>query len=225
MKNKTKTFRYLLSQDDWIDVRITKDIEANKIIKFSLNLSSIIKEKAYPVIRYDNAHGYTHIDRYWTRRKEKLTNLSMEDVIQMARKDLVSNWKKYRKKVEKKLEMVKMDEAVQMNVSTIDDFFNIIEGVITDPDNFDKLPDNMIFAKDYETLHKILTEKRLELIEIILHNPDKNISSIAKILKRKRESISRDISILESLGIVNVKKKGRSKIPRLSKQYIVVPLV
>ena len=118
-----------------------------------------------------------------------------------------------------------MDETIDMNISTIDDFFNIMEGIITDPDNFDKLPDNMIFAKDYETLHKILTEKRLELIGIILHNPDKNITSIAKILKRKRESISRDISILESLGIVNVKKRGRSKIPRLSKQYIVVPLV
>ena len=118
-----------------------------------------------------------------------------------------------------------MDETVRMEISTMDDFFDIIEGVIADPDNFDKLPDNMIFAKDYETLHKILTEKRLELIGIIRSNPDENIKSIAKILKRKRESISRDIGILESLGIVDVKRKGRSKIPRLSKQYIVVPLV
>ena len=101
MKTITKSFRYLLSQDDWIDVRITKGVEANKIIKFSLNLSSIIKEKAYPVIRYDNAHGYTHIDRYWTRKKEKIMNISMEDVIQMARKDIVDNWEEYRRKVER----------------------------------------------------------------------------------------------------------------------------
>lgn len=117
-----------------------------------------------------------------------------------------------------------MDEPVHMEISTVDDFFNVIEGVITDPDNFDKLPDNMIFAKDYETLHKILTEKRLELIGIIRKNPEKNIKSIAKILKRKRESISRDISILASLGIVDVKKKGRSKTLRIAKQYVVVPL-
>lgn len=48
-----------------------------------------------------------------------------------------------------------MDEPVHMEISTVDDFFSVIEGIVTDPDNFDKLPDNMIFAKDYETLHKI----------------------------------------------------------------------
>jgi len=52
-------------------------------------------------------------------------------------------------------------------VSCVDDFFDIVEGVISDPSKFDQMPDNMIFAKDYATLHKILTEKRLELIDAI----------------------------------------------------------
>ncbi len=102
LKTKTKTFRYLLSQDDWIDVRITKDMEANEIIKFSVNLSSIIEEKVYPVIRYDNAHGFTHIDRYW-KKKETLKGMTMESVIQMARSDLVENWVKYRNLVKRKV--------------------------------------------------------------------------------------------------------------------------
>ena len=127
--------------------------------------------------------------------------------------------------LKEKLEMIIMNEPMHMEISTIDSFFDIIEEVITNPTKFDKLPENIIFAKDYETLHKILTEKRLELIGLVHHNPDKNIQSLAKILHRKRESISRDIRILESLGIVDVMKKGRRKIPRISKQYIVVPLV
>ena len=101
---KTKTFRYLLSQDDWIDVRVTKDIEVNEIIKFSVNLSSIIKERAYSIIRYDNSHGFTHIDRYWDKRKKIIKKGTMEQVIQMAKKDIVGNWEAYRRKVERIIE-------------------------------------------------------------------------------------------------------------------------
>lgn len=97
----TKTFRYLLSQDDWIDVRVTKNIEANEIIKFSVNLSSIIMEKAYSIIRYDNSHGFTHIDRYWDKGKKKIENASMKQVIQIAKRDIVNNWEGYRKRVER----------------------------------------------------------------------------------------------------------------------------
>jgi len=101
---KTKTFRYLLSQDDWIDVRVTKDIEVNEIIKFSVNLSSIIKERAYSIVRYDNSHGFTHIDRYWDKGKEIIKKGTMKQVIQMAKKDIVSNWEAYRRKVERIIE-------------------------------------------------------------------------------------------------------------------------
>jgi len=117
-----------------------------------------------------------------------------------------------------------MVKSYKIKSSSVDDFFDIIEGVISDPLKFDQMPDNMIFAKDYATLHKILTEKRLELIDAIKQNPENNIDSLSKILKRKREAISRDVKILHSMGILNVKRIGKNKIPIIQKQYIIVPL-
>jgi len=117
-----------------------------------------------------------------------------------------------------------MSNEVKMKISTLNDFFDIIEEIISDPSKFDKMPDNMIFAKDYATLHKILTEKRLELIDAIKEHPKENIDSLSKILKRKREAISRDLRILQSMGIVKMKTIGKNRIPFIQKQYIVVPL-
>ena len=117
-----------------------------------------------------------------------------------------------------------MSNEIKMKISTLNDFFDIIEELIMDPSKFDKMPDNMIFAKDYATLHKILTEKRLELIDAIKEHPKENIDSLSRILKRKREAISRDLKILKSMGIVNMKTIGKNKIPFIQKQYIVVPL-
>ena len=121
-------------------------------------------------------------------------------------------------------ELITIGTKANKKHSSIDRFFDIIEGVISDPSKFDQMPDNMIFAKDYTTLNKILTEKRLELIDAIKQNPEKNIDSLSKILKRKREAISRDVKILHSMGILDVKRIGKNKIPRLQKQYIIVPL-
>lgn len=99
----TKRFRYLLREEDWIDVRITTT-EDNNIVRFSVNYTAIIEDKAYPVIRYDNAHGFAHIDRLWLdpeKRKEEIKGLSNIDILKIARKDITDNWKKYRKKMEK----------------------------------------------------------------------------------------------------------------------------
>ena len=98
---KTKTFRYFLSESNWIDIRVTKDLKKNEIVKFSVNLSSIISGDIYSIIRYDNAHGFTHIDRYGKTEKEIIKNKSKKQIMNMARTDISTNWKKYRKMVEK----------------------------------------------------------------------------------------------------------------------------
>ena len=90
-----------MSENDWIDIKITKDLTINEIVKFSVNLSSIISGDIYSIIRYDNSHGFTHIDRYGNTEKEIIKNKSKEQIINMARTDISTNWKKYRKMVEK----------------------------------------------------------------------------------------------------------------------------
>ena len=101
LATKTKTLRYFLSEFDWIDIRVTKDLTKNEIVKFSVNLSSIISGDIYSIIRFDNAHGFTHIDRYDKTKKDIIKNKSKEEIIKLARTDISTNWKRYRKKVEK----------------------------------------------------------------------------------------------------------------------------
>ena len=91
---KTKALKYILSENDWIDTRITKDLTKNEIIKFSINLSSIISKDTYSIIRYDNAHGFTHIDRYWESKKEIIEDKTKVDILKLARTDIRKNWKK-----------------------------------------------------------------------------------------------------------------------------------
>ena len=98
----TKEFRYHITVDDWIDVRFTIDDDSN-IVKFSDNYTALIDQKAYPIIRYDNAHDCAHIDRYWTSKKEQIQGKTNLEIIRLARNDIINNWKKHRKKVEQLL--------------------------------------------------------------------------------------------------------------------------
>lgn len=103
MQTRTKWFRYHLTTQDWIDVRITENVRGKEIIKFAVNLSVEVSGKVYSAIRYDNAHGYSHIDRFWEDGKENIEGKNKSSVMKMARKDILSNWLEYRSRVVKKL--------------------------------------------------------------------------------------------------------------------------
>ncbi len=70
----------------------------NKVIEFMIQLETMIKDKWYPVIRYDTKHGFAHKDIiHFDGRKEKY-NLGMSNYnigITFAEQDLKSNWEKY----------------------------------------------------------------------------------------------------------------------------------
>ena len=96
----TKKYRFYYTTDDWVDVRYTVD-KYDEIIKLSINYTAIIKDSAYSIVRYDNAHGYLHIHRYWKTEPEIIMDLTNEQVIKKARKDIDKNWRKYRLNLEK----------------------------------------------------------------------------------------------------------------------------
>jgi hypothetical protein len=53
-----------------------------------------------PVIRYDTAHGYAHIDRYNLKgqtKKERLA-LTFSEALTRAERDLKQNWSVYRER-------------------------------------------------------------------------------------------------------------------------------
>jgi len=51
------------------------------------------------VIRYDSAHGFAHIDRYYLdgRKVKKELNLNLSEALTLADEDIKEDWKEYQK--------------------------------------------------------------------------------------------------------------------------------
>lgn len=73
--------------------------EHNNIIEFVVQYELNIKNKWYPVVRYDTAHGFAHKDilSYTGNvRKERLPFDDFNLALTFAEKDLKDNWQKYK---------------------------------------------------------------------------------------------------------------------------------
>ena len=71
-------------------------------------------------------------------------------------------------------------------------------------------PVNRVYFQNLETLLKILTPKRLELLKTIHHKGDMSIRSIAAYLKRDYKNVYQDVKSLETVGLVITAKNGLS---------------
>lgn len=95
----TKRFIYPVTSDTFI--RREQVIERGKVIRFVVQLEVELAGETKPVIRYDTAHGFAHIDRYnWNgkRKKERLAIVDFNQALTLAERDLRQNWQVYRKR-------------------------------------------------------------------------------------------------------------------------------
>jgi hypothetical protein len=84
---------------EFIIINLDIDDSTNKIVNFCI--IQVTGKPERPVIKYDSAHGYTHIHKYYTSQKEpeeseKPVNF---ETIREIRQDIYENWKKYRAKM------------------------------------------------------------------------------------------------------------------------------
>lgn len=73
-----------------------------------------------------------------------------------------------------------------------------------------------------EVLKKILTPGRLELIKTIRKRKPENITELCRLVKRSKESVSRDLKVLENYGILDMIEQGRTKKPVQIKEALMV---
>lgn len=69
------------------------------IVKFIVQLEVLIKEKWYPVIRYDTTHGFAHCDiLHYNGKIEKIMmpDMSYKGALNYAGEDINENWEIYR---------------------------------------------------------------------------------------------------------------------------------
>ena len=66
----------------------------------------------------------------------------------------------------------------------------------------------------------MFTKRRLELIQIIkMHHPQ-SVGEIAKITKRPKQAVTRDLKILERFGVVRLERAGRTSLPILEREIV-----
>jgi hypothetical protein len=73
--------------------------DKGKVIGFTVQLEVFVNDQWREVIRYDSAHGFAHIDRYYLdgRKVKKELNLKLNEALTLADEDIEENWKAYQK--------------------------------------------------------------------------------------------------------------------------------
>ncbi len=98
---------------------------------------------------------------------------------------------------------------------------NLIRGIAREEVD---IPNEALVFLDLPTLLQVVTEKRVEIIEIIAKHRPQSIQQIVNMTDRQKQAVDRDIKILEKYGIVELIPEGRDKIPKLMKRIVVFNL-
>lgn len=74
--------------------------QARRVVEFVVQLEVEVREVWKPVIRYDTAHGFAHIDRYNLRGRTKKERLALNygEALTRAERDIKQNWSHYRER-------------------------------------------------------------------------------------------------------------------------------
>jgi len=69
-----------------------------KVVTFTVQLEVFVNGQWREVIRYDSAHGFAHIDRYYLdgRKVKKELHLKLSEALTLADEDIKENWKTYK---------------------------------------------------------------------------------------------------------------------------------
>jgi hypothetical protein len=88
-----------LSPEDEILTKTEFEEKTKKIISFCVLQVSLIENKTYEIIKFDTAHGFVHVHRFYQRLNHEGEALQKEispQTLEECKKDIKDNWRKYR---------------------------------------------------------------------------------------------------------------------------------
>jgi len=91
--------------------------QARRVVEFIVQLEIAVANEWKPVIRYDTAHGFAHIDRYNLRgraKKERLV-LTFSEALTRAERDIKQNWSVYRERFLRRMAMTAAEKKMIEN--------------------------------------------------------------------------------------------------------------
>jgi len=73
------------------------EAEEGKVTSFAVQLEVFTEDEWKVAIRYDSAHGYSHMDRFYRdgRRVKEELHLNLKEVLTLADEDIKENWEAY----------------------------------------------------------------------------------------------------------------------------------
>jgi len=88
---------YVIPLGERVRKRHRHEADKGKVTSFAVQLEVFAEDEWRAVIRYDSAHGYSHIDRVYRdgRRIKKELHLNLKEVLTLADEDIKGNWKAY----------------------------------------------------------------------------------------------------------------------------------
>ena len=109
MARTVKQFQIVVTHEDIVDVTLEFEQKNGKKILtgFALSYCAFIHGSWHEVIRYDNAHGYVHVQKFWRSPNPiplpEDEKVSFEYLVKKYRQDLVENWERYRGYIEEQV--------------------------------------------------------------------------------------------------------------------------
>ena len=93
-------------------------------------------------------------------------------------------------------------------------------------ENPNKYPDEgVLLSLSDEEMTQVFTKKRLELIRLIQKKKPKNATKLSELTDRQLSAVMRDLELLEKFHIVELEKKGKNIVPKVTKELLILPLV
>ena len=94
----SKSVEFVVILDDGVRKRHRHETNGGKVTNFVVQLEIRMGEEWKAVIRYDCAHGFSHVDRYDKTGKQTKTplNLHFESALTYGDWDINENWRHYR---------------------------------------------------------------------------------------------------------------------------------
>lgn len=114
---------------------------------------------------------------------------------------------------------MKDEKVLKISARSFEDFKEESLEKMEEFEEGEDVPHSVSF-EDPTKLRKILTEKRIELIQFLMDNEVGSTSELAEKLDRGIKEVSEDIQLLEEYGIVKLEKDGRSKKPSVPYEKI-----
>ncbi len=92
-----KIIEYVVPLGDDARKRHYHEVLKGKVIGFAVQLEVFVENEWKVIIRYDSAHGFSHIDRYYLdgRKIKKGLHLNLNEAIILADEVIKENWKVY----------------------------------------------------------------------------------------------------------------------------------